>query len=283
MKSIKMLVLYVVNVVSQDLSKKPHTSPNRKIHLNEEALILELRKFRNLGARRIQSELIRIHNLSLSLATIHKVLTSNNVMPVKRIRKKSEYRSYERPIPGDRVQMDTCQIAPRLYQYTAIDDCTRYRVLRLYSRRTACNTLDFIDCVIEEMPFPIQRIQTDRGAEFFAADVQKKLKDFCIKFRPNKPGSPHLNGKVERSQQTDKLEFYATVDLADSQLHDLLAEWQHYYNWERPHSSLGGKTPMDKYFSLSAKTPFSDEAYEDYNEPLQNQNYRLELKLRKLK
>jgi len=71
-------------------------------------------------------------------------------------------------------------------------------------------------------------------------------------------------------------EFYATVNLADSQIHDLLAGWQHYYNWERPHSSLGSKTPMDKYFSLSAKTPFFDEAYEDYNEnsePLQNQNY----------
>ena len=71
-------------------------------------------------------------------------------------------------------------------------------------------------------------------------------------------------------------EFYATVNLADSQIHDLLAGWQHYYNWERLHSSLGSKTPMDKYFSLSAKTPFSEEAYEDYNEnsePLQNQNY----------
>ncbi len=34
-----------------------------------------------------------------------------------------------------------------------------------------------------------------------------------IKFRPNKPGSPHLNGKVERSQKTDKSEFYATVDI----------------------------------------------------------------------
>lgn len=65
-----------------------------------------------------------------------------------------------------------------------------------------------------------------------------------------------------------------------------LRKWWNRYNWERPHSSLGGKTPMDKYFPLSAKTPFSDEAYESYdenNEPLQNQNYRLELKLRKLK
>ncbi len=73
--------------------------------------------------------------------------------------------------------MDTCKIGPGLYQYTSVDDCTRYRVLRLYSRRTAANTLDFIDCVIEEIPFPIQRLQTDRGREFFAVKVQEKLKE----------------------------------------------------------------------------------------------------------
>lgn len=44
--------------------------------------------------------------------------------------------------------MDTCKIASGLYQYTSIDDCTRYRVLRLYNRRTAANTLDFLDCVM---------------------------------------------------------------------------------------------------------------------------------------
>jgi hypothetical protein len=52
------------------------------------------------------------------------------------------------------------------YQYTAIDDCIRYKVLRLYSRRTANNTMDFFDAVVEEMPFAIQRIQTDKGREF---------------------------------------------------------------------------------------------------------------------
>jgi transposase-like protein len=51
--------------------------------------------------------------------------------------------------------MDTCKIAPGLYQYTAIDDCTRYRVLGLYHRRTAANTLRFLDRVLEQMPFPI--------------------------------------------------------------------------------------------------------------------------------
>ena len=109
--------------------------------------------------------------------------------------------------------MDTCKIAPGLYQYTAIDDCTRIRVLALYKRRSAANSLLFLEKVIEEFPFPIQRIQTDRGREFFAYAFQEKLMEYGIKFRPLKPASPHLNGKVERSQRTDLEEFYPTVDL----------------------------------------------------------------------
>ena len=104
--------------------------------------------------------------------------------------------------------MDTCKIAPSLYQYTAIDDCTRIRVLALYKRRSAGNSLLFLEKVIEEFPFPIQRIQTDRGREFFAYAFQEKLMEYGIKFRPLKPASPHLNGKVERSQRTDLEEFY---------------------------------------------------------------------------
>lgn len=271
-------------LVSQ--SRRPKTSPNAKVSAIEEKHILILRESRNLGSRRIQTELKRLHDISLGIATIHKVLKKNHVKPIVTYRKKTDYIRYERPIPGDRVQLDTCKIAPNLYQYTSIDDCTRYRVLRLYSKRTAANTLDFIDCVVEEMPFPIQRIQTDRGREFFAYDVQKKLKNYGIKFRPNKPGSPHLNGKVERSQKTDKAEFYPTVNLKSDDINVLLSEWQHYYNWDRPHSAHNGKTPMEKYFELAEQTPFSEDVQNLYNpltENMQEQNYKVELQLRKLK
>ena len=93
--------------------------------------------------------------------------------------------------------MDTCKVGPGLYQYTAVDDCTRYRVLALVARRTARNTIEFLDQVTEEMHFPIQRIQTDRGGEFFATAVQHWLMEAGIKLRPAKLRSPDLNGKVE--------------------------------------------------------------------------------------
>ena len=37
--------------------------------------------------------------------------------------------------------------------------------------------------------------------------------EWGIKFRPIRPASPHLNGKVERAQKTDLDEFYTAVDL----------------------------------------------------------------------
>lgn len=84
-------------------------------------MILKLRKQRNLGARRIQSELARLHDLNLGVATIHKVLVKHDVKPLVKIKRKKDFIRYERPIPGDRVQMDTCKIAPGLYRYRSSD------------------------------------------------------------------------------------------------------------------------------------------------------------------
>ena len=268
-------------------SRRPHHSPNRKVDVDQEAIILAMRRDRKLGVRRLQHELKRLHDISLSLATIHKVLARNDEQYLKAKRHyRKQHKRYSCKIPGERVQMDVCKIAAGLYQYTAIDDCTRWKVLALYSRRTATNTLDFLDQVCERMPFPIQRFQTDRGKEFFAYAVQERLMDWGIKFRPIKPASPHLNGKVERSQRTDLDEFYATVDVKSPALHQQLAEWEFYYNWHRCHSSLAGKTPSEKYSELMFQTPYWEDVCELYNrdnERIFLQNYAMDQAITQLK
>lgn len=271
----------------QDKSKRPHTSPNLKITDNITKLILELRQKRNLGARRIQSELLRLHQISLSLASIHKTLGNDGVEPIKKLKRKKKFKRYQKATPGERIQADTCKIAPGIYQYTAVDDCSRWRVLKIYTRACGKNTLDFIDEMVEQFPFPIQRLQTDRGREFFAIKVQEKLMEYGIKFRPNKPGSPHLNGKVERSQKTDLEEFYAITELSDfEKLQEELGYWNFYYNWHRPHGSLGGVPPVEITSRLSNLTPLWEEVHKNYDihkEHIQNPNYHLEMELRKLK
>ena len=198
-------------------SRRPHRSPALKVGETQETLILGIRRERRLGVKRIRNELQRLHAVRLSAATIHEVLARHglNNLPTRQ-RTRHKPKRYDRPVPGDRVQMDTCKIRPGVYQFTAIDDCSRYLVAGLARRRSAAATLTFLDQVLEEMPFSVQRVQTDRGTEFFAEEVQRRLMDETIRFRPIPARSPHLNGKVERAQRTCLEEFWAATDLKAS-------------------------------------------------------------------
>jgi transposase InsO family protein len=246
-----------------------------------------MRAKRNLGPRRIQAELIRLHALKLSTATIWKVLNRRGLSRLRSGRTPRQPKPYSRDVPGERVQMDTVKIAPGLFQFTAVDDCTRMRVLALYPRRTAHNAVRFLkEHVLEEFPFPIQRIQTDRGGEFFGTPFQRALMDHAINFRPVRPYSPHLNGKVERSQRTDRVEFYATVERSDPQIETNLKEWQHFYNWTRPHAAHNGRPPVERYFERQESTPLSNEIVERYNpavEDYRERNYTLDQHIQSLR
>jgi transposase-like protein len=138
-----------------DRSRRPHRLAAQRVFAAQEALILSLRRERRLGVKQLRNELIRQHDLPLALDTIHRALVRHGEQVLKRPRRwRKGERRYSRPIPGDRVQMDVCKIRPGVYQYTAIDDCSRYKVLGVYSRATGANTLSFLERVIEEMPHP---------------------------------------------------------------------------------------------------------------------------------
>lgn len=146
------------------------------------------------------------------------------------------------------------------------------------------------------MPFPVQRIQTDRGQEFFAYNkVQEQLQAWRIKFRPIRPRSPHLNGPrpamtghpcrsgspasrsmVERAQRTALEEFWTTAELKVPSLGHQLAAWQTFFIWQRPHAALGGRSPIDRVCELLPKTPLTEQvwgAYDPSREPIGTQEY----------
>ena len=268
-------------------SRRPHRSPTRKVGQVQEEVIVRLRRERRLGVKRLRIELERLHGLRLAASTIHKVLTRLNLSALPRKRRPRHVpKRYSRPVPGDRVQMDTCKICPGLWQFAAVDDCSRYLVAGLAKRRSAAATLRFLDQLFDEMPFAIQRIQTDRGTEFFAETVQRRLMSEAVKFRPTPPRSPHLNGKIERAQRTVLEEFWATVDPRAPDTADRLAEWVHHYNWHRPHEALGGLSPIDRICERIPKTPIRAEVEDSYDpakERVQIREYALDVALRSLK
>lgn len=57
----------------------------------------------------------------------------------------------------------------------ALDDCTRYRILRLYRRKDHHTSLQFLSVIRQHYPVPIRKGQVDKGMEFslaFALAVQ---------------------------------------------------------------------------------------------------------------
>src|SRR5688500_12501808 len=82
------------------------------------------------------------------------------------------WQRYEKPQPGHRLQMDVKFLEripgtrKRLYQFTAIDDCTRVRVLKVYDACNQATAIRFVDEVRRRLPFRVQVVQTDNGAEF---------------------------------------------------------------------------------------------------------------------
>ena len=125
----------------------------------------------------------------------------------------------------------------------------------------------FEERVLKEMPFPIERIHSDRGGEFIGSEFMGALRKHKVKLRPIRPRSPHLNGKVERSQQTDLTEFYALEIDGEGRyrkaeepegMAERLAAWQQLYNEVRPHGGIGGKTPTKRLAEVAQLTPSRD-------------------------
>jgi transposase InsO family protein len=88
----------------------------------------------------------------------------------------------------------------RRFQYTAIDDATRVRALKIYEKHTQENAIDFVDHIIEKFPFRIKEIRTDNGHEF-QAKFHWHVEDLGIRHADIKRATPRLNGKVERSNR----------------------------------------------------------------------------------
>jgi transposase InsO family protein len=143
----------------------------------------------------------------------------------------------------------------RLYQFTAIDDCTRLRVLKVYDACNQRTAIRFIDDVRHRLPFRIHVVQTDNGAEF-QSQFHWYVEGLAIRHVYIRPRTPHLNGKVERSHRVDDQEFYQLLDkdgITDDihLFNEKLREWEDYYNYHRPHGALDGQTPYER---LVAKT-----------------------------
>jgi len=217
--------------------------------------ILELRKTYCLGPQRISWYLVRYHGVNTSCASVYRTLVRHGLrrLPRNAGRRAVHTHRYAKEVPGHHIQADVKIVSlktpdghrVRRFQYTAIDDATRVRALKIYSRHNQANAIKFIDYAIKKFPFRIHTIRTDRGHEF-QAQFHWHVEDRGIRHVYIKPRSPELNGKVERSHRSDQEEFYQLLTYKDDvDLSKKLQVWERYYNYDRPHGAFQGKTPYE--------------------------------------
>jgi len=210
--------------------------------------ILDLRKTYRMGPERIAWYLARYHGIETSCSTVFRTLVRQGVGPLPKSADKRAVhtRRYEKSAPGHHVQVDVKVLTlknidcrkVRRFQYTAIDDATRIRALKIYNRHNQENAIAFIDYVTDKFPFRIHTIRTDRGHEFQAL-FHWHVEDAGMRHIYIKPRSPQLNGKVERSHRTDHVEFYQLLTYTDDvDLNKKLEEWERFYNYDRPHGAF---------------------------------------------
>ena len=127
--------------------------------------------------------------------------------------------------PGQKVQVDVKFVPSycvtngrKYYQYTAVDECTRWTYREMYEEHSTYSSAQFLANLVKKCPFPIREIQTDNGTEFTNALLQKNcdhkslfenmLDRYDIIYHRIRVATPRHNGKVERQHRIDEARFY---------------------------------------------------------------------------
>lgn len=106
----------------------------------------------------------------------------------------------------------------KYYQYTAVDECSRWAYREMFDEHSTYSSKDFLLKLMERAPFPIREVQTDNGSEFtnrllvikskHLTMFEKALEELEIVYHRIQIATPRHNGKVERQHRTDEARLY---------------------------------------------------------------------------
>jgi len=133
------------------------------------------------------------------------------------------------------------------YFYNDIDAKLKFALTLNYKRLTSKNMKDFYQRFKSVYPYIVKSWQTNNGSENLG-EFDEQLKRDGIPHYFSYPRCPKINTYIERYNRTVQEEFINNnLDVIyDKPLfNQRLADYMIFYNTQRPHKSLGLKSPMD--------------------------------------
>ena len=165
---------------------------------------------------------------------------------------------------GELVHIDSHYLArgiiagdsSRYYLVGLIDACTRLAWVEVVKDLTALTvmfaSLKALNMLSQEYQVRFAEILSDNGPEFGRKQTKAKqahpferlLQEMSIKHRYIRPYRPQTNGKIERFWKTIEQDVLEGTYFEDYEhLQKELTEYLYYYNHERHHQGIDGKTP----------------------------------------
>lgn len=257
----------------KNYSRKPKHHPNEHTEAEYTLIRNMIRRCPNDGIVFLWVKLRR-RGYTRSISGLYKALQRLGDKRVKlpNPKRKDQCKPYEKmSYPGQRVQIDVkyvpsscladeAKIDGSLYQYTFIDEYSRFRYLEAFKEHSTYSSAQFIKHCVDKFPWAIECVQTDNGFEFTnklnskltntQTLFERTLAELGIKHKLIKPMTPRHNGKVERSHRKDNEYFYAKHSFYSFEdLQVQLHRWELEYN-NFPMRPLNWKSPRQVLFSF---------------------------------
>jgi len=174
-----------------------------------------------------------------------------------RILKKKRLTELRRePFSGFLLELDTIVIywgGYSRYVLTAIDYYSRFSFALMYKTKNSHNAADFLRRLYLLFDGQIKNIHVDNGSEF-KKEFLKAALELKIDLYHARPYQPKDKPLIERFNGIIQQEFINlgnfTIDV--EKFNSNLTDWLLFYNFKRPHHSLGLQRPID-YVNLRSK------------------------------
>jgi transposase InsO family protein len=193
---------------------------------------------------------------TIGLSTIGKIIRRRHFTFEERIRvkrknsfKKLRTRKSPRVATPGFIQMDSIVVYVNKERHlfmSVIDIYTKFALVKNVSTISSLNSRSVFMEFLTSNPTPVHTVQTDNGSEFLAS-FHQYLEEKNITHKFIYPNMPRINGVVERFNRTVQEEcicrndeIYYDIGAFDEKL----VQYLHWYNFQRPHSSLGYLSPM---------------------------------------
>jgi transposase InsO family protein len=244
-------------------SRRPHHSPSRVADRYEDEIVAVRKTLVDAGfdagAETIRYHLAQRLETVPSTSTIWRVLRARGfVTPQPHKRPKSSFTRFVAEFPNERWQADVTHVPVAdgvvFEVLDVIDDHSRLCVAaRVFVSTRSPDVVRTLHRAAATWGYP-QSLLTDNGAIFTASKgsgvgaMEAELLSLGIASKHSRPYHPQTCGKVERFHQTLK-RFVAKQEPATTkkQLQAQLDRFVAYYNAERPHRSLGRRTPLEAF------------------------------------